>query len=112
MSAYAIATLRNLEMNSEIAEYARRIDDTLDAFGGRFLVHGGQVEEAEGAWHGPMLVVLEFPDMETARNWYASPAYQDILRLRTENSVGEVIFAQGVPEGYRAVTVADMIDAR
>jgi uncharacterized protein (DUF1330 family) len=111
MSAYVIATLRDLEMNSGIAEYARRIDDTLDAFGGRFLVHGGPVEEVEGAWHGSLLVVLEFPDMNTARSWYASPGYQDILSFRTDNCVGEVIFTQGVPDGYRAVTIANMIGA-
>jgi len=32
------------------------------------------------------LIVIEFPDRERVREWYRSPAYQQILALRTGNS--------------------------
>uniref|UniRef100_UPI0013D2A90B DUF1330 domain-containing protein n=1 Tax=Klebsiella aerogenes TaxID=548 RepID=UPI0013D2A90B len=50
MSAYAIARLHNVRMGREIVEYLQRIDATLAPFGGRFIIHGGQVELLEGQW--------------------------------------------------------------
>lgn len=101
MSAYAAAHLRSVQMGEEIAEYLRRIDDTLVPFQGRFLSHGKTPEVLEGEWPGH-LVIIEFPDMKRARAWYDSPAYQAILPLRTENSEGSAILLEGVDPGYRA----------
>lgn len=100
MTAYAVAHLHNPNpSNPEIGEYLRRIQGTLNPYGGRFLIHGGDVEVVEGKWPGA-LVVIEFPDREKVRAWYNSGAYQDILPLRTRNIDGDVIFADGVPDGY------------
>ena len=110
MTAYAIATLRNLDMNAEIADYARRIEDTMAPYEGRFLIHGGPQRPLEGSWHGQITVLLEFPDIEAAQAWYDSPAYQEILPLRARNSVGEVVLIEGVPEGYSAASVARRIE--
>ena len=104
MSAYGVAHLRKVTMGPAIVEYLQRIDATLEPFGGRFIVHGGDVEVLEGNWPGH-LVVIEFPDRDRARAWYESPAYQAILRLRMDNSEGDVIFADGVSEGHRATDV-------
>ncbi|AEW96699.1 MULTISPECIES: DUF1330 domain-containing protein [Streptomycetaceae] len=101
-AAYAIAYVREtVNPSPEIAEYMRRIEGTLEGFGGRFLIHDGVREVLEGAWPGG-LIVIGFPDMDSARRWYASPEYQEILPLRTRNIVMDVILAEGVPEGYRA----------
>lgn len=104
MPAYAVAHLRRVTMGPEIAEYLRRIDATLTPFRGRFLVHGGAPEVLEGNWPGH-LIVIEFPDCDHARDWYASAAYQEILRLRTGNAIGDVIIAKGVPPSHRATDV-------
>lgn len=101
MTAYAIAHLRDVDLNAEILDYIRRIDATLAPFGGRFLIHGGTPEVMEGPWDGD-LVVIAFPDREAAHAWYASPAYQAILPLRTRNSHSATIIVEGAPEGYRA----------
>ncbi|MFD0273994.1 DUF1330 domain-containing protein [Kitasatospora sp. NPDC127111] len=100
MTAYALAHVHSVEFGPDIVEYLERIDATLEPFGGRFLVHGGQVEAVEGSW-GPDLIVIEFPDRAHVRAWYDSPAYQDILALRTRHMTADVIFAEGVPAGYR-----------
>ncbi|MBP0449168.1 DUF1330 domain-containing protein [Kitasatospora sp. RG8] len=100
MTAYALAHVHSVEFGPDIVEYLERVDATLEPFGGRFLVHGGEVEAVEGSW-GPDLIVIEFPDREAVRAWYDSPAYQEILALRTRHMVADVIIAQGVPAGYR-----------
>lgn len=100
MTAYAVAHLHNPNPASpDVAEYLRRIQGTLDPYGGRFVVHGGNVEVVEGKWPG-VIVVVEFPDRDRVRAWYTSGAYQEILPLRTRNIDGDLIFADGVPDGY------------
>ena len=105
MSAYAIAHLRTPTANPDIYEYIERIQSTMDPFGGRFLVHGPDVEVREGTWPGT-IVILEFPDVDKARAWYESPAYQEILPLRTRNIEGETIIVEGVRDGHDPAKMA------
>ncbi|MEU4673677.1 DUF1330 domain-containing protein [Amycolatopsis sp. NPDC023774] len=100
MTAYAIAHLRQPGViHPEVGEYLRRIQSTLDPFEGRFLVHGAQAQVVEGVWPGP-IVVIAFPDLGRARGWYASPAYREILPLRTDHLVGDVVLVEGVDPGH------------
>ena len=105
MPAYVIAQLRHVDQNAEIVEYLNRIDATLAPYGGRFRVHGVQPEVFDGELPGT-IVLIEFPDVERVRGWYASPEYQAILPLRTRNSEGGVALLAGVPEGYQAASYA------
>ncbi|MDN4174000.1 DUF1330 domain-containing protein [Nocardioides sp. SOB77] len=109
--AYAVAYLRDVSVGPAIIDYLQRIDESMAPYGGRFLVHGGALTPLEGTWDGDV-VVLEFPDVRTAQDWYASPAYQAILPLRTENSSSIACVVQGVPVGYRATHKLDELVGR
>ena len=93
-------------MGPDIVEYLERIDATLEPFGGRFLIHGGPADVREGDWPGD-LIVIEFPDRERAAGWYESPAYQEILPLRTRNADGTAIIVDGVGADHRATDILD-----
>ena len=102
MPAFGIGHLRNVDFNDEIIDYIKRIDGTLEPYGGRFRIHGApRAEVLEGDWTGD-LIVIEFPDYDSAKAWYESPAYQELIPLRADNSEGEILLIDGVPEGYRA----------
>jgi uncharacterized protein (DUF1330 family) len=103
MPAYAIANLSNVDLNDEVARYIATIDETLVPFEGRFLVHGKTPDVLEGEW-ADTTVIIAFPDRERAYGWYRSPAYQEILPLRTENSDGAAIIVEGVADDYRAAS--------
>lgn len=105
MTAYAIAHIRPETMNEDVLTYIETMQSTLDSFGGRFLVHGKEVEVLEGPFPGTV-VVIGFPDIERARAWYASDAYRAILPLRTKHIPGEVILVEGVPADYDASKTA------
>jgi uncharacterized protein (DUF1330 family) len=111
MTAYAIAHLRTPQFNDDVMEYLERIQGTLDPFGGRFLVHGGDVEVKEGPWPGT-IVVIQFPEIDDARAWYDSPAYQAILHLRTDHIEGEAILVSGVPVDYDPGAMAAAVKAQ
>ncbi|MFI6491780.1 DUF1330 domain-containing protein [Streptomyces sp. NPDC050564] len=99
MSAYAMANLFPTGLNEDILTYIEQIQDTFAAFGGRFLVHGARAEVVEGEWPGDIIVV-EFPDMDSLKAWYASPAYREILSLRKDHIEGNLLFVDGVAADY------------
>lgn len=100
MTAYALAHLRTPTINDDVLEYIERIQDTLDPFDGRFLVHGPtRVDVREDEWPGT-IVIIGFPDYASATQWYESPAYQAILPLRTNHIDAAAIIVDGVPDGY------------
>ncbi|MGX5845853.1 DUF1330 domain-containing protein [Mesorhizobium sp. PL10] len=104
MTAYAVAHMRQVTMGPQIVEYLQKIDATLAPFGGRYLVHGGELDVIENDWSGH-LIIIEFPDKEHARGWYDSSAYREILALRTDNSDADVVIADGVRLPHKATDV-------
>jgi uncharacterized protein (DUF1330 family) len=101
MKAYAIAFVRKVEFDPEIVEYLQRIDAALEPFGGRFVVHGGGAESVEG--EAVMdAIVIEFADGERLRAWWGSPAYREILPLRTRHMAADIVLVDGVRAGYCA----------
>src|ERR1700757_4124321 len=63
---------------------------------GRFLVRGGELVVLEGDWQPPRLVVLEFEDLEAAKRWYESDAYQQAKKLREGAASFRAIAVHGV----------------
>jgi uncharacterized protein (DUF1330 family) len=106
MTAYAVAHLNNVELCADIVEYLKRIDDTLEPFGGHFVIHGARPEVREGEWQGD-LVMVAFPDLTAARDWYRSDAYQRILPLRLRHASGSVILIEGVAARHKAIDILD-----
>ena len=109
-AAYAIAHLRTPQINDDVLEYLERIQATLDPYDGRFLVHGVAPDVIEGAWPGTV-VVVRFPGLGAAHAWYESPAYQEILHLRTDHIDGETIIVAGVDEDYDPAATAAALRA-
>lgn len=110
MTVYAIAHLRDPNINDDVLEYIERIQDTMIPFGGRFLVHNAKVDVIEGRWPGT-IVIIEFPDAAQARAWYESPAYQAILPLRLRHIEGDAILVAGVGRDYDARETARQLRA-
>jgi uncharacterized protein (DUF1330 family) len=104
MTAYVIANLWNLNMGPDIVRYVEEIDATLAPFGGRFVVHGSRNDVREGDFPGDVIVV-EFPDRDSATAWYESDAYQAILPLRVRNADGWVVIVDGVDDHHRATDI-------
>ncbi len=96
MSAYLIATL-TVRDAQKFDTYRRAVPGVIAAHGGRYLVRGGALEVKEGAPPHLRVVVLEFPDMATARGFYDSADYAPLLALRLAAADGDVLLVEGVP---------------
>ncbi len=77
-------------------EYKKLSPQTVAQYGGRFLARGGRVERLEGEHEPQRLVILEFPDMDRARAWLASPEYAPARALRHKASRSNIILVEGV----------------
>jgi uncharacterized protein (DUF1330 family) len=94
MPAYIIAEIQVTDP-SAYDGYRPLAAASVARFGGRFAARGGTVDLLEGGPEPERIVVIEFPDAETARRWYRSDEYQTALKIRQSASRGRVFLVEG-----------------
>jgi uncharacterized protein (DUF1330 family) len=67
----------------KLAAYSAQAGETLKPYGGEFLAKGA-IEVLHGDAIFTTKVVIQFPDRESAVNWYQSDAYQAIIPNRDQ----------------------------
>jgi uncharacterized protein (DUF1330 family) len=77
-------------------EYKAKVAESLVAAGGRYVVRGGQVEVLEGEPPAGRTVVVEFPSMQAAIDWYRSDEYTDIRKIRERAARARVYVVDGL----------------
>jgi uncharacterized protein (DUF1330 family) len=80
MASYILSIMQKHDLD-KYTEYAAQGFVSLDGIEVEALVCD-DVEALEGASPGSSLVMMKFPDNETAKKWYHSPAYQKAIPLR------------------------------
>ena len=80
---------------TKFEEYLRKVIPIIERFGGRYLTRVGAHEVLDGAWHPNRVVVIEFPDMATIREFYHSPEYQPLIALRRSTATDVIIAVEG-----------------
>jgi uncharacterized protein (DUF1330 family) len=94
MAGYIIAEVQVTDPE-RYEEYRKQVEGTIAAYGGKYLVRGGQAEALEGDDPHGRLVVLEFASLDEARAWYDSQEYAGPKALRRATSTGRVILVDG-----------------
>jgi uncharacterized protein (DUF1330 family) len=95
--AYVIVETDVYDPN-QYAQYMAVSPGAVHGGGGRFVVRGGELAVLEGDWEPSRLVILEFPDLDTARRWYESAEYQEAKRLREGAAHLRMVAVQGLDE--------------
>lgn len=95
MPAYVIAHI-DVKDPVRYEDYKKLSPISIQKFGGRFIARGGKTEVLEGSWQPKRLVLLEFPSVERAREWWASEDYAAAKALRQATSVGDMIIVEGL----------------
>lgn len=94
MSALIIVEIEVLD-KARYETYKEMVPPSLAAYGGKFLVRGGQVETLEGEWSPKRLVVVEFPSVAQAKAWWASEDYAEAKALRQATARTKMVVAEG-----------------
>jgi uncharacterized protein (DUF1330 family) len=95
MPAYTIANVTVTDQTAYDGYRAHTLA-TVEKYGGKFLVRGGAAEKVEGTWQPQRMVILQFADMATAKQWYHSPEYQAIIGGRHKGAQTDMVFVEGV----------------
>lgn len=80
MTCLVIVDLTPID-KAQLGQYSEQAAKTVAAFDGHFIAKGA-IEVLHGEASHPMKAVIQFPDKDTARNWYQSEAYQALIPQR------------------------------
>lgn len=75
-------------------EYKKHTLATIQKFGGRFVVRGAKTESLEGDWNPERLVILEFPDVQTAKDWWSSTEYTIAKNIRYQAADSKMLVVE------------------
>ena len=86
MKAYWVCIYERINNTEKLKEYAAKAKPAIEKFSGKFHARGGKNRTNDGV-DSPRVIVVEFPDYETAIKCYDSSEYQnahDILKGHVE----------------------------
>lgn len=95
MAAYMIARI-NVNDWDKYNEYIKVSPGIIAKFGGRFIVRGGETVTLEGPEEKWRIVVVEFPDLEKAKEFYHSPEYTAAKKIREGAALAQFVAISGV----------------
>lgn len=95
MTAYAIFEITITDAE-RYEEYKKLAPPSIAAYGGKYLTRGGRAESMEGDKKPGRVVIVEFPSIEKAQEWLASPEYREARALRHLTATTQAIVVQGV----------------
>ncbi|HYJ37206.1 MAG TPA: DUF1330 domain-containing protein [Chitinophagaceae bacterium] len=95
MSAYVIVEV-TIHDHKEYEEYKKLTPASIAAYGGRFVIRGAKTESLEGNWNPERIVVLEFPSVVRAKEWYNSPEYVAARTIRHRTATSKMLVVEGI----------------
>ena len=94
MTVYTMAHI-DVHDDEEYARYAELAGSAVQQYGGKFLARGGETVVMEGHARARN-VIIEWPDMDTAKAFYNGPEYQKALSHGLPAANRDYIFVEGV----------------
>jgi uncharacterized protein (DUF1330 family) len=95
MAAYMIARI-NVNDRDQYNEYMKVTPGIIAKYDGRFIVRGGETVTLEGPEEKWRIVVVEFPDLAKAKEFYYSPEYTDAKKIREGAALAQFVAVSGV----------------
>lgn len=92
--AYVVFIKESMHDEVEMARYKETVGASFKGHSPSFLAAYGALEVLEGA-PAEGVVILEFADMDKARAWYRSPAYQEAAKHRFAGAVYRGMIVEG-----------------
>ena len=74
--------------------YVSGVLATVERYGGRYRLVGGQCDVVEGTWRPTYPVILEFPSLADAHRWYDSDEYRELKALRLGATDSAAVFLE------------------
>lgn len=96
MAAFIIADTK-IENVAEYEDYKRQARAIAERYGGVYRARGGETEVVDAElWTPTRLVIIEFPDMASARAFAHSAEYAPVAALRHAHARSTVVIVDGM----------------
>ena len=76
-------------------EYLKNVTPIAKKYGGEYIVRAGKYDVMEGKWPYKRNVVIRFPTLEKAKEFYNSKEYEPIKKIRIDNAENNLIIIEG-----------------
>ena len=74
-------------------KYKEKVKPLIESYGGEYLSRGGEINVLENElWEPTRMVLVKFPDKESAINWYNCEEYQALKKIRIDNATSTSFF--------------------
>lgn len=95
MSAFVIVDTQ-IENPQAYEEYKKLAKPIAEKYGGNYRARGGEMDVREtDLWTPTRMVIIEFPDMDSARAFVDSPEYAPVKPIRTNNAKCTLLILDG-----------------
>ena len=95
MPAYFLFDNVEVRDPAALSRYAEQAAPLVAEHGGRYLATAVAPEVVEGDPGLRSVVLIEFPDADSARAWYESPAYAPLKELRRQAVQNTAVLIDG-----------------
>ena len=96
MAAFVIADTR-IENPDDYEDYKAKAKAIAESYGGVYRARGGALEVVDSdLWSPTRMVIIEFPDLASARAFAHSPEYAPVAAIRHANAKSTVVIVEGV----------------
>ncbi len=93
---YMVAQIDVRDTEAYQRDYATKLGPILAESGGHYLARGGRIIPLEGAVPRSRVAVIEFPSAAAAEQFYRSPAYSALAKVRQQYSTADSLIVEGV----------------
>jgi uncharacterized protein (DUF1330 family) len=95
--AYIVVDMK-ISDPEQYQQYMAQAPAAVKAFGGEYLVRGGQHEVLEGTWQPARMAMLRFPSLDAARAFYDAELYRAARAQRAgATEFFNMVVVEGVP---------------
>lgn len=95
MAAYLIGRIE-IKDPEQYKKYIAVTPGVISKFGGKFIARGGETITLEGPAEQRRVVLVEFPSLEKAREFYSSAEYSEAMKLRQNAADVSLVVVEGV----------------
>ena len=78
-------------------KYKEKVKPLIESYGSEYLSRGWEIDLLENElWEPTRMVLVKFPDKESAMNWYNCEEYQSLKKVRIDNASSTSFFIEGL----------------
>src|SRR3954447_7608593 len=92
MKAYLVLDLSVHDFD-RFRKYIAEIPAFIAKHSGKYLVRGVEPTPVEGDWKPERMVIIEFPERESAHAFLRDPQVQDLFKLRHDTTSSRLVLA-------------------